>query len=55
VGPEKFTAKELICKQVSAVTDTQAIIEELFGTMFSIWSVQSGCKKELSFGNAECS
>jgi hypothetical protein len=37
VGPvETFTTRQRICKEVSAATDTQATIEKLFGTTFSI-------------------
>jgi hypothetical protein len=34
-----------LSKQVPAAVDTQAKIEELLGTMFSVWSMQSGNKR----------
>lgn len=45
---ETSIARQRLGKQISAGTDTQATIEELFGTMFSIRSVQSGYKEEFS-------
>jgi hypothetical protein len=45
---ETSIAKQRLGKQVSATTDTQAKLEELFGTKFSIPSVQSGYKEEFS-------
>jgi hypothetical protein len=49
VGPEETSiARQWIGKQVSAETDTQVTTEELLGTMFTIWSVQSGYKEELN-------
>jgi hypothetical protein len=46
VEPEEaFIARQLLGKQVSAATDTQGTIEEWFGTMSSIRSVQSGYKE----------
>jgi hypothetical protein len=49
VEPEETPiAKKRLGKQVSAATDTQATIEELLGTMFSIGSVQSGYKEEFN-------
>jgi hypothetical protein len=49
VEPEETsTARQRFSKQVSAATDTQAIIKELLGMMFSIQSVQSGYKEEFS-------
>jgi hypothetical protein len=56
VGPEEtFTARQRLGEEVSAATDTQATIDELFRTMFSILSAQSCYKRrELRFGNAEC-
>jgi hypothetical protein len=41
-------ARQRLNKQVSAATDTQATTDESLGTMFSIQSVQSGYKEELS-------
>jgi hypothetical protein len=35
-------------KKISAAADTQATIEELLRTLFSISSVQSGYKEEFS-------
>jgi hypothetical protein len=45
---ETDTARQQLGKQVSASTDTQATVEELLGTMFSIRSVQGGYKEEFS-------
>jgi hypothetical protein len=42
---ETYFAGPRLGKQVSATTDTQAIIEELLGMMFSVRSVQSGNKR----------
>jgi hypothetical protein len=45
VEPEEtYIARQRLGKQVSAATGTQATIEELLGTMFSIRSVQGGYK-----------
>jgi hypothetical protein len=41
-------ARQQFGKEVSAVTNTQTTIEELLGTIFSAWSVQSGYKEELN-------
>jgi hypothetical protein len=41
---ETFIGRQRLGKQVSAALEKQAAIEELFGTMFSIRSVQSGYK-----------
>jgi hypothetical protein len=38
-------SRQRISKQVSAATDTQVKIQELLGTMFSIWSVPRVYKK----------
>jgi hypothetical protein len=47
--PDKtFIAREKLGKQVSAAMDTQATIEKLLGTMFSVRSVQSNYKKEFN-------
>jgi hypothetical protein len=49
VEPEQTSiARQQLGKQVSAATDTQATIEELFGTMFSIRPVLSCYKEEFS-------
>jgi hypothetical protein len=49
VAPEETSIiRQLLGKQVSAATDTQATIEELFGKMFSIRSVKIGYKDEFS-------
>jgi hypothetical protein len=40
-------ARQRLSKQVSAATDTQEI-QEMFGTIFSVRSVQSGYKEEFS-------
>jgi hypothetical protein len=45
---ETSIARQWLGKQVSAVTDTQATIEELLGMMFSIWYMQRGYKEEFS-------
>jgi hypothetical protein len=46
VAPEEtYIARQRLGKHVSAATDTQAKIEEFLGTMFSIWSLQSGYKR----------
>jgi hypothetical protein len=45
---ETFIAGQRLGKQFSAKMDTQATIEELLGTMFSIWSAESAYKEELS-------
>jgi hypothetical protein len=45
---ETFIAGQRLGKQDSAATDTQATIEELLGTMFSVRSVQCGYKEEFS-------
>jgi hypothetical protein len=45
---ETFIARQWLSKQVSASINTQATVEELMGTMFSIQSVQSGYKEEFS-------
>jgi hypothetical protein len=43
VKPEDtFIPRQQLGKQVSAATDTQVTTEELLGTMFYIWSMQSG-------------
>jgi hypothetical protein len=48
VEPEETSiARQRLGKQVSAATDTQATIEELLGTIFSLLPVQSGYKEEL--------
>jgi hypothetical protein len=39
VGPETSIARQRLGKQISAATDTQATIEELLGTVFSIRSL----------------
>jgi hypothetical protein len=43
---ETSITRQRLGKHVFAVTDTQATIEELLGTMFSIRSMQRGYKKE---------
>jgi hypothetical protein len=45
-------ARQWLGKQISATTDMQATTNELLGTMFSIQSVQSGYKEELSWESA---
>jgi hypothetical protein len=46
--PEEATiARQRLGKQVSEATDTEATIEELLGTMFSIRSVESGNKQKV--------
>jgi hypothetical protein len=42
---ETYIARQHLYKQVSATTYTQATIEELLGTLFSVKSVQSGYKR----------
>jgi hypothetical protein len=42
---ETSIARKRFCKQISAATDTQATIQELLGTMFSVRSLQSGYKR----------
>jgi hypothetical protein len=49
---ETSTATHRLGKEVSAATDTQATIENLLETVFSIWSLQSGYKEEFSFESA---
>jgi hypothetical protein len=44
---ETFIAGQRFGKLDSAATDTQATIEELFGTMLTVRSVQNGYKEEL--------
>jgi hypothetical protein len=49
VEPEEMSiARQRLGKRVSEATDMQATIEELLGMMFSIRSVQSGYKEEVS-------
>jgi hypothetical protein len=45
---ETSVARQRLGKQVFAATDTQASIEELLGTIFSIQAIQSGYKEEFS-------
>jgi hypothetical protein len=45
---ETSIPKQRLGKQVSAATDTEAIIEKLLETMFFIRSVQSDYKEEFS-------
>jgi hypothetical protein len=46
VDPEETSiARQRLGKQVTAATDTQATIEELWGTMFSVRFLQSGYKR----------
>jgi hypothetical protein len=53
VEPEETSsARQKLGTQVSVATDTQALIEELSGMMFSIRSVQSGYKEEFSWESA---
>jgi hypothetical protein len=42
---ETSIARQRLGKEVSAATDTQGTIEELLGTIFSVWSMQSGYKR----------
>jgi hypothetical protein len=54
VEPEETpVAGQRLGKQVSAATDTRAIIEELLGTMFSVRPVQNGYKKRCSVENRQ--
>jgi hypothetical protein len=46
---ETSITRQRLGKQVSSVKDTQATIEEMLETMFSIRSVQSGYKQEFSW------
>jgi hypothetical protein len=46
---ETFIVRQRLGKQVSAATDTQAPMQDLLGTTFSIRSVQSSYKKEFSW------
>jgi hypothetical protein len=64
VEPEQtFIARQRLGKHIPAATNTQATIEEsvskqriskhtkigvLLETMFSFWSMQSGCKEQFS-------
>jgi hypothetical protein len=49
VEPEETSiARQRLGKQASTATDTQATLKEFFGTMFFVWSVQSGYKEEFS-------
>jgi hypothetical protein len=49
VEPEKKSiARQRLCKQMFAETDTQATIEELLRTVFSMRSVQNGYEEEFS-------
>jgi hypothetical protein len=49
VEPEETSiARQRLGKEVSATTDTQAKIEELLRTMFSIHFMKSGYKEEFS-------
>jgi hypothetical protein len=49
VEPEDTSAaRQQFGKQVSAATDTEAMREELLGTMFSMRSMQNGYKEEFS-------
>jgi hypothetical protein len=45
---ETSIVRQQLGKQVSEAIDTQATIEEFFGTTFSIRYVQSGYKEEFS-------
>jgi hypothetical protein len=45
---EMSVAMQWLSKQISAATDKQATIVELFGTIFSIRSVQSDYKQDFS-------
>jgi hypothetical protein len=42
-----YIARQRLGKQVFVTMDTQATLEELLGTMFSVRSVQNGNKREL--------
>jgi hypothetical protein len=42
---ETYIARQRLGKQVSAATNTQAAIEELFGTVFSVRPLRSGNKR----------
>jgi hypothetical protein len=49
VEPEETSVdRQRLGKQASAATDTQASIEELLGTIFSIQAMQSVYKEEFS-------
>lgn len=47
VEPEDTSiARQRLGKGDSATTDTQATLEELLGTVFSVWPAQNGFKEE---------
>jgi hypothetical protein len=49
VEPEEISiSRQWLSKQVDVATDTLATVEELLGTLFSIWSMQSSYKEEFS-------
>jgi hypothetical protein len=51
VSEETFIARQRLDKHVPAETNTQAIINILLETVFSVWSMQSGyIRRELRFG-----
>jgi hypothetical protein len=49
VEPEETSIpRQQLGKEISAAVDTQATLEELLGTMFSIRSMQNSYKEEFS-------